>query len=518
MQLTGMSITQGIQKPDNSVLLVQGRRTFVRVFAKSLGANVPGVTARLYRTNSGGTPVDSVLPVNSVGSNITVRSSPQRVNLNDSFLFELPWSWLPSNIPTKLYLKAVLNPYHAPIEPNYGNNETSSGALTFNASAALKVQFVAWGYSVNGTTYYPRFIKDIVQTFTWVSRAYPLASKITFDGGTGNQPGFHPNTWFMFDDTLGAKVMRTHADCQDLVTYNSNGTIKDDDRSLCASRYTNQQMVIMRSDNGLPGNRFFYGFISDGAKFPRGQACCGTAVSSGPTGPGTLGWDFDGSYGDWYAGHEIAHTLGRNHPNPNSDDPATKNTVEGCGHSRSDPSYPHNQANIGADGNTEGFDAGEPSLSVPRAVYPGNVWRDVMSYCDNQWMSDYTYEGIWAYLTGNPTLNAAMARVQPEDMAKVSAVLTKLNLPIDAAQAMAPESVAVNGDFLVVQGTIIPDPGRRHLATCNARRVWLAFRHSPRVGIRFACSMSARRNWPTTHSHPMLMTTVRSERWRSTRS
>ncbi len=36
-------------------------------------------------------------------------------------------------------------------------------------------------------------------------------------------------------------------------------------------------------------------------------------VASGPTGPSTFGWVSDGSYGDWYGGHEHGHTVGRFH-------------------------------------------------------------------------------------------------------------------------------------------------------------------------------------------------------------
>ena len=411
MRVTGISITQGIQKADNSVLLVAGRRTFVRVFVASDGAPVAGVTARLQRIDAGGNTLATLLPVNSVGTSITVSNAPKRANLNDSYLFELPWGWLS----TGLRLRAVLNPYHAPPQASYANNTTTAGPFTFKASPALKVQFVAWQYYFNNKLYTPRYIKDIIQTYSWIIRAYPLASKISFDNT--NSPGFHPNLWFQGDDKLGALVNQTDPSCQDLITYNPDKTVKKDNRNLCASRYTNIQMNVMRSDAGISSSRFFYGMISDGLKFPRGQACCAPAVSSGPTGSGTWGWDNDGSYADWYAAHEIGHTLGRKHPSKGN----------ACGHSASDASYPYTGAAIGADDTTEGFDAGDTSLGIPRAVYPGTKWFDVMSYCDNQWISDYTYTGMYNYMVANPSLNA----LRPQ----------------------------ATGDFLSLAGSITPEAG-----------------------------------------------------------
>ncbi len=457
MKITGASITQGIQKPDNSVILIKDRKTFVRVFVKSDGpGNVSGVTARLNRLDGSNNVIGTVLPANQP-TNITVRTSPNRSSINDSFLFELPWSWVSGG---SVKLQASLNPYHSPVESSYADNNSSLGTFTLNTSAALKVNFISWGYSVDGKTYWPRFIKDIVQTYSWVSRAYPLASKIVFDGASGNSPGFHPNLWFQYDDSLGAKVMRTHAECQDLLVKNPDNTVKSDNRSMCASRYTNYQMVAMRSENGLPAKRFFYGFISDEPKFPRGQACCGTAVSSGPAGAGDWGWDFDGSYADWYAAHEIGHTLGRAHPDAGSDNPATKNTSENCGHSRSDAGFPYGntssaRAPIGI-GDAEGFDGGDASLGIARAIYPSSIWNDVMSYCDSQWMSDYTYKGMYDFMKNSPPPLVAQQTVQEAALPNSHVHPDgSVHMHTVTSQAMNENSPMVNGDFLQVNGTII---------------------------------------------------------------
>lgn len=418
MHATGLEVTQGIQDLNNDVQLIQDRNTFVRFYVQSDGAAVPGVSAFLYRTDAGGAVIDGPLvPVNPVGQQITVQPAPDRNNLNDSFLFELPYSWTDSGA---LYLKAVMNPYEDPLEPNYGDNTWTSGALNFQSSPRLVVYFVSWGYSLNNQTYYPRLIKDVIQTFSWIRRAYPLASA---PGMLSDPtPGFRPNLWTIFDSGLGARVNQTAPGCTD---------------NLCASAYTNQLMDAMRTENNIPNNIFMYGMISDAAGiFPRGQACCGTNVSSGPAGSGTWGWDYDGSYADWYAGHEIGHTLGRAHPT---------SSAALCGNSASDNSYPYPNGQIGpSNGILEGFDVGDGSLGLPLAVYPGATWHDVMTYCNNQWISDYTYNGMYNFMTTHP---------------------------LNALQSNALSSPSISGDWLAVYGHVISGANTadltrvRHLST-----------------------------------------------------
>lgn len=428
MYVTGMEVTQGIQNLSNGVLLVKNRRTFVRVYVKSVGTAVSGVTAHLYTPTLDEGPL---LPVNPAGTHLTVRTNPNRDDIDQSFLFELPWKWTQEN---SLTLQVVLNPYKVPLEPNYGDNN-GSVSVNFNPSPSLSVEFFRLNYTLNNTTYRPRITEDVLKTYSWIMRAYPLG------GAIGEN--FKPRLWDVEGGTgLGSLVNQSHPIC--IFIYPD----PDDDRALCASYVTNGWLWYYRFATmfgtlnvGLKTNAFYYGMISDASNnFPRGQAMY-SLTSVGPSGtPGQFftlgqGWDTDGSYADWYAAHEIGHSLGRAHPNAGSDDPATKNVAENCRHSRSDPNFPYgntstSRAPIGpADGSMEGFDVGDPTFGIAPAVLPSSIWNDVMSYCNSQWLSDYTYTGIYNYMISHPSL---------------------------AMGADSPQSTSVSGDFLAIAGLIDP--------------------------------------------------------------
>ncbi len=316
-----------------------------------------------------------------------------------------------------------------PLEPNYGDN-SATVSLTLKDSPSLSVEFFRLNYRIGNTTYSPRIQEDVVKTYSWIQRAYPI-------GGALGQ-NFKPRLWDVDGGTtLGSLVNRTNPVCALLYP-------KADERNLCASLITNGWLFSYRVQTifgllnvGLKTNAFYYGMISDASNnFPRGQAAQ-PMTSVGPSGtPGQFfglgsGWDTDGSYADWYAAHEIGHSLGRAHPNAGSDDPNTKNTTENCGHSRSDPGFPYGntstaRAPIGPpDNSMEGFDFGDPYFGIARAVYPSNTWNDVMSYCSNQWLSDYTYTGMYNYMKAHPSLQAS--------------------------------SLPQVGDFLIAAGAINPD-------------------------------------------------------------
>jgi len=423
MRITGLEITQSVQDLNNSVRLIQNRRTFVRVYVESDGDAVPGVTAYLYRTGGPGTvpTVDGPLvPVNPVGQQITVHphSAFYRLGLNRSFLFELPWDWTTGT----LYLRAILNPNHVPPQASYANNTWHGGPFTFQASPRLQVQFVSFGYELDGQTYYPHLIDDVFQTYSWIRRTYPLAS--TPGSASDPSPGFRPNLWIMFLEGLGSVVDGSNPACAMLYS-------DPDDRNLCASAVTNAVMKQLRVENGVPGNVFMYGMISDRAgHFPRGQASGSGNVSSGPAGSGDWGWDTDGTYADWYAGHEIGHTLGRSHPYKGSTlDTAVCN--QGPDDGALDQNYPYRDGRLASIPSTMwGFDVGDGAFDLPIQLYPGATWFDVMTYCGYLWLSDYTYDGMYSYMMAHPSSY------------------------LSVASAASPR---VSGDFLGAYGSIAAD-------------------------------------------------------------
>jgi hypothetical protein len=404
LEVTGIEVTQGIQDLAGSVPLISGRRTFVRVYVKSDGIAELGVTAVLSAIgNIGctpgacppeGTKLGPLTPSNTVGPSITVQTSPNRANLNDSFLFELPVEWtdyaslrlLPvlsgSGTPKAACTKDILK---APLR-SFTTQQTT-----------LQIQFVRLSYQLPGV--FNGLANQLVQTTvaqqkqseSWFRRTYPLSN-------LNIAPDFP-----LFDAGLGSRVAQTAKECSSLPTGQTN---------MCANNYITAKLAALQNSSGPllgvssgpPGSGFIgaadgaYGLIPQVPNDPRGQfftrgACCSGRVAAGP------------STANYYAAHEIGHLLGRQHP------------VQGaalCGHSASDPNYPYpfsliaNPVNPATD--LAGFDGGDAALSIPMqdlsagsgpagvANNNGANTFDNMGYCAPRWISDYTYNALYICL------------------------------------------------------------------------------------------------------------------------
>ncbi len=98
--------------------------------------------------------------------------------------------------------------------------------------------------------------------------------------------------------------------------------------------------------------------------------------------------------------HELAHILGRQHPGV----PLVQDHGAAIGQHRSDPNpstltskYGHLSVNTGEADTHLGLNVGRPASRSPR-VLAHNRWFDLMTYRHPQWLSAYTYKGIYDQL------------------------------------------------------------------------------------------------------------------------
>ncbi len=343
-----VEVTQGIQDLNNSVRLVAGKKTMARFHVRSESGTYP-TEARLavQRGNNFVAWLEPEL------HRIEVHSSPNREELNHAFLFEL----LPPYNTGTVKLTGVLNATsatrgYAPLEKEYALN-TKTVDVTFEPVPKLNIVIYRYGYEVGGVHYLPapfhvEHLKD------WLRRAFPI-NEVDFEirdhrGGSG----------------------RLH----------------------CAEVNVALEFIreFERATGKIPKDTRFYGMVDDGG-YGGGHMCgLGTVyVASGPTGVPNrhnyYRWDTDSSYGDWFGGHELGHAYGQQHVRGA---PFVKGRCGDEGFPLDD-NYPYPDGRISQDlaGDNAffGFDVGNDTIYPP-------YWRDVMTYCKNLWISDYTYERL----------------------------------------------------------------------------------------------------------------------------
>ena len=143
-EVTGIEISQAIQNLDNDMPLVEGRRTYVRVYAREKnGYTVNGVTAALQVTGN------EVFEGGGGGFAFNVYSPPttvypdggDRLNYEDSFNFELPWGIDFSGVGVVSF-QANVNWDHSKSENNFANNLSEEVIRPMYQPNPLKMYFV----------------------------------------------------------------------------------------------------------------------------------------------------------------------------------------------------------------------------------------------------------------------------------------------------------------------------------------------------------------------------------------
>jgi hypothetical protein len=361
VQLDAIEVTQGLQDLAQSIPLFAGKRTVVRVYLSHYAG--PGITVRGEISVRQG-PSDAPFVV---ASDNTVVLDPadagniaaKRNDVTRSLNFVLPHA---AEGPLGISLTSVTD--------TVTNDAVAFGSerrpgIWFHATAPMRVRVLGIRYTQDGVAHVPT-PTDYALLLSWLGRAYPTGQVISTTG--------------VVDGTAAAPFT-----CDDV----------------------NAQIAAVRAlDMAAGGDErtHYYGLVSDVGFFMRGCTAgipsnpSPSTVASGPTGPATWGWDADGSYGDWYGGHELGHTYGRRHPGF-------------CGETESDlENYPFDNGQLAnSDASFAGFDVGDPANGLAMAVLRGTQWHDVMTYCDFQWLSAYTYLGVRRRLADEDNLGAGGA-------------------------------------------------------------------------------------------------------------
>jgi hypothetical protein len=372
-RVLGLEAVQAVQNVPSSVPMVADKPTVVRVYLKVTGStpavdNVRGTLFAYRPANSFhdvGLPLPgSVKSSNSIRVDATDDLKGRRLSLNKSLNFDLPANWISEGA---AHFELTLDVDGAPSSPvNIPcvgcNNTLFNGTPVFSrflATPPLRLRIVGLQYTFGTppTVAAPRAV-DFALFRSWVRRAFPAGR-------------------FAISTSLVTSTHSWKFDCDD----------------------ANAQLASIRASEvsaGRDPRTHYVALVSNAGGFMRGCAAGipddpdPTVVASSPTGPtsgsskpkNTVG-DTDASFGDWYAGHELAHEFGRSHPgfcNGNSDD---------------DDDFPNPNGQISDSLQTYvGLDFGDPANAVPRTIISPFAF-DIMTYCNQpQWFSAYNYEAV----------------------------------------------------------------------------------------------------------------------------
>ncbi len=370
IQLFGLEVTQGLQNLNSDIPFVAKRPVFVRGHVRSLtGEPIQKVTAQLIGTRAG-VELGTLSPINPGGS-VNIIANPDRSNLHDSFLFELPENWRTGTVTLRLLGQsqpiACVDPAEKSAADAVANDCTVT--LTYETIPDLPITYFLYQDVGNVTSPRGNSTASFVATVAHAQDATRgLIAGLPI-------PGVNQQIHGTVLTYPGQRM--SSAD---------NGKVLDNINKLYEK-------------DGKP-IRHYYGLF---ARYPT-TTDPSVQTQGGPGGvahkPGFAGM------GEYYTfqpysllnAHELAHNFGRSHV--------------ACGNPAGpDPNYPHPNQQIS---DAVAGDAAYFGFNIySQEIYPP-TYKDMMTYCWPQWISPYTYKAVIErmkihYATGEMTQTVSAA-------------------------------------------------------------------------------------------------------------
>ena len=331
--------------------VVTNRPALVRVYvAPSSGYRGTSVTAELRL-------VDGTTRLPVVKDTKTISSASTDLDVDSTFNFEVPEGSLPPGVTYQVLLTAKDGAVPAGSNDARFPRDGGVQSLDAMASGKLKIVIVPVKYTADGSGRTPDVSATQLALYKQTFMARYPASEVE----------------------ITARAPWTYASA---ISPNGSGF------SQVLNGITN-----LRKADGVGADVYYYGALAPTSSFSSfcGGGCV-TGLSTVVESPNTsflrasVGVGYPGSDSASTAAHEVGHAHGREHAP--------------CGGAQGvDPEFPYSGGVIGS----WGYDIFTKSFVSPTKGH------DFMSYCENEWVSDYTYSALFdriAALNGNPASGA----------------------------------------------------------------------------------------------------------------
>lgn len=360
ISVVGIEVIQTVQSLKNDVPLVAGKTTVVRVYLDTDDGTSPQVTGTLEASEPGGVvqALPSQAPAEIAGGIGTGDDARNKLEKTLNFILS----------------NQVTSPGQVSFRVNT-INRTSDGAavvcvnceaykatVEFEKVAPLRLVVIGLSYTSDQTTYAPTKA-DYDALVSWIKRIYPI-SDLTSSYRPLRAEEQKISVPFTCNDVNAALLQIRGRDTIDPRTH----------------------YIAIVSDKG-------FSFATWGALM--GMRGCANVPNSPNPGAVASSPVFSDSGTDLpktgsYVGHELAHTFGRKHPGfcDDQDRFPPEDSVFYPG------GYITDTSGAAAAPQYVGLDVGSTSEISKMSLLPGNRWYDIMTYCSNEWIADYTYSAI----------------------------------------------------------------------------------------------------------------------------